>query len=63
MVEFDREKSREELRNRIYEALGVIRVYTKAPGKPADYKEPFTIPDGGTVEDLAAAFCQIVLAY
>jgi ribosome-interacting GTPase 1 len=33
--------------------LGVIRVYTKAPGKPAEYKSPFTIPAGGTVEDLA----------
>lgn len=53
LVEFEREESREALRNKLYEALGVIRVYTKAPGKPADYKEPFTIPRGGTVEDLA----------
>ncbi len=52
-VEFDREDSREALRNCFYEALDVIRVYTKAPGKPADYKNPFTIPRGGTVEDLA----------
>ena len=53
LVEFDREESRETLRNAFYEALGVIRVYTKAPGKPADYRDPFTIPQGGTVEDLA----------
>lgn len=53
LVEFDREDSRDDLRNRLYEALDVIRVYTKAPGKPADYKDPFTIPRGGTVEDLA----------
>jgi len=33
--------------------LNVIRVYTKAPGKPADYKDPYTLPVGGTVEDLA----------
>ncbi len=52
-VELDREESREELRNLIYESLGQIRVYTKAPGKPADYKSPFTIPVGGRVEDLA----------
>lgn len=52
-VEFDREDSREELRNLIYGMLGVIRVYTKAPGKPAEYKDPFTIPADGTVEDLA----------
>ena len=53
LVEFDEEDSREALRNAFYEALGVLRVYTKAPGKPADYKDPFTIPQGGTVEDLA----------
>ncbi|MCA9067975.1 MAG: TGS domain-containing protein, partial [Planctomycetaceae bacterium] len=53
LVEFDREDSGEELRNQFYQALDVIRVYTKAPGKPADYKDPFTIPRGGTVEDLA----------
>jgi uncharacterized protein len=53
-VEFDRPESTAELRNAIYRMLNVIRVYTKAPGKPADYKSPFTIPAGGTVEDLAA---------
>ncbi len=53
-VEFDRDDSREALRDRIFQMLGVIRVYTKAPGKPAEYKDPFTIPVGGTVEDLAA---------
>ena len=52
-VEFDRPESAEELRNRIYQSLNVIRVYTKAPGKKADYKDPYTIPAGGTVEDLA----------
>jgi ribosome-interacting GTPase 1 len=52
-VEFDREDSREALRNCFYESLDVIRIYTKAPGKPADYQAPFTIPKGGTVEDLA----------
>lgn len=53
-VEFDRAESREALRNCLYDALGLIRIYTKAPGKPADKKDPFTIPKGGTVEDLAA---------
>lgn len=52
-VELDRSESIEELRNTIYESLDVIRVYTKRPGKPADYNDPFTIPRGGTVEDLA----------
>ncbi len=52
-VEFDRPESVEELRTSIYRMLDVIRVYTKQPGKKAEYKEPFTIPAGGTVEDLA----------
>ncbi len=52
-VEFERPDSISLLRDRIFKMLGVIRVYTKAPGKPADYKSPFTIPAGGTVEDLA----------
>ena len=52
-VEFDREDSREELRELIFRSLGQLRVYTKAPGQPANYESPFTIPVGGTVEDLA----------
>eukprot|EP00913_Durusdinium_trenchii_P013337 g12518.t1 len=52
-VEFDRPESVEELRRRIYNTLGVIRVYTKAPGKKVEYVDPYTVPAGGTVEDLA----------
>jgi ribosome-interacting GTPase 1 len=33
--------------------LGVIRVYAKPPGKPADMAEPFTLPVGSTVMDMA----------
>jgi ribosome-interacting GTPase 1 len=53
-VEFDESGSREALRDRIFRATGMMRLYTKTPGKPADYTSPFTIPVGGTVEDLAA---------
>jgi ribosome-interacting GTPase 1 len=42
-----------ELRKEIYLALGVIRVYTKQPGKPAERKSPFTPPVGSTVAELA----------
>ena len=52
-VDLDQPADREELRNAIYRLLDVIRVYTKAPGKPPDDGDPFTIPRGGTVEDLA----------
>lgn len=53
LVEFDRPETVKALRDAIYSMLGVMRVYTKAPGKPADYKAPFTLPTGATVEDLA----------
>jgi uncharacterized protein len=52
-AELDDAASRESLRNEIVQALQLIRLYTKTPGKPADYSSPFTLPIGGTVEDLA----------
>lgn len=42
------------LARRTFEALDVVRVYTKQPGKPADKGSPFTLPRGSTVQDLAA---------
>ena len=33
--------------------LGLVRVYTKAPGKPAEMDRPFTIRAGATVLDVA----------
>jgi ribosome-interacting GTPase 1 len=44
----------EELRNALYQALNVIRVYTKQPGKPPDLTSPFTCPAGSTVVEMAA---------
>lgn len=52
-VQLDRTESVESLRRTIYDGLGVARIYTKRPGKPADYDAPFTIPRGGSVEDVA----------
>jgi len=43
----------ETLRAATYHLLGVLRVYTKVPGKPADRTKPFTLPIGSTVLDLA----------
>ncbi len=53
-VELDRTESRETLRDAIFQSLNIIRVYTKAPGQPAVYEEPYALRTGGTVEDLAA---------
>ena len=43
----------DSVRSAAYDALGVIRVYTKIPGKPADRSHPFTVPIGSTVLNLA----------
>ncbi len=40
-------------RQRIYAALGVIRVYARPPGKEPDLERPFVLKHGETVEDLA----------
>jgi ribosome-interacting GTPase 1 len=43
----------ESLRTATYHLLGVMRIYTKVPGKAADRAKPFTLPLGSTVLDLA----------
>ncbi len=37
----------------VYRLLDIVRVYAKRPGKPVDMKDPFTLPRGSTVTDLA----------
>ena len=37
----------------LFEALEVVRVYTKAPGRPPDFGQPFTVRRGDTVHDVA----------
>jgi len=45
----------EQFGRKIFELLGIIRIYAKPPGKPADMTDPFTLPTGSTVMDLAQA--------
>jgi hypothetical protein len=42
------------LKNRLWELLSVIRVYTKEPGRPVDKEKPYILPAGSTVNDLAS---------
>ena len=37
----------------LFAHLGIVRVYTKAPGKPADHTRPFALRRGQTVADVA----------
>ncbi len=43
----------DDLRRASYDLLGVMRIFTKLPGKPVDRSKPFTIPLGSSVLDLA----------
>ncbi|MEM5433395.1 TGS domain-containing protein [Cupriavidus oxalaticus] len=37
----------------LFRALSIVRVYTKAPGKPVDHSRPFAMRSGDTVLDVA----------
>jgi ribosome-interacting GTPase 1 len=41
------------LKNMIFEKLGVIRVYSKAPGKEVDRSSPFVVENGIKLDDFA----------
>jgi ribosome-interacting GTPase 1 len=43
----------EALKRRTYALLALVRVYTKQPGKPPDRGDPFAVPRGTTVAELA----------
>ncbi|MBI3013470.1 MAG: 50S ribosome-binding GTPase [Candidatus Tectomicrobia bacterium] len=45
----------EEFSKSVFEALEVIRVYSKPPGKPASLQEPIILPRGSQVAGLAAS--------
>jgi hypothetical protein len=37
----------------LFDMLGIVRVYTKLPGHPADHSRPFTLRSPATVRDVA----------
>ncbi len=48
-----KQRNIEQLKRLIVEELGIIRVYSKTPGKKADLEEPFVLKKESTVEDFA----------
>ncbi len=48
----------DDLGGLICRQLGIIRVYTRAPGKEPDYNAPFVLMKGDTIEDLAGKIHQ-----
>ncbi len=49
------ESYRATVKRAIFEVSGVIRVYSKPPGKPPDLSRPFVLKRGSTIRDLAEA--------
>ncbi len=47
------EESLEQLKMFLFQMMELIRIYTKAPSKKVDYSQPFVVPEGITVEELA----------
>jgi ribosome-interacting GTPase 1 len=45
----------EEFKRAIYQALNIIRVYTKTPGTKADLTDPMVLEKGSTLEEAAEA--------
>jgi len=45
------EKGLDTLKERLWEALGLIRIYMDKPGRGVDYEEPLIIREGETVDD------------
>lgn len=52
-VSVNEDPNLDELRRKIFNFLEIIRVYTKIPGKKADHGQPFVLPQGATVLEVA----------
>ena len=48
----------EQFKRMLFERLEIIRVYSKAPGREPDFKEPFILKKGDTVEKFAGKIHQ-----
>lgn len=48
----------EDFKKAVFQRLQLLRVYSKQPGKPLVKKDPFTVPDGSTIIDLAESIHQ-----
>lgn len=51
----------EDFRRGVFDVLHIMRVFTKQPGKEADLDEPFVLPVGSTVADLAGKIHKEIL--
>jgi ribosome-interacting GTPase 1 len=54
-VSVENSEGMDKLSEVLFRQLDIIRVYAKPPGKKPDMDEPFTLPAGSTVMDMATA--------
>lgn len=52
-ISVTKKRNFDNLKNRIFESLEIIRIYSKPPGKEPDLTKPFILKKGNTIEDLA----------
>jgi len=57
-VSAHRGENLEPMKRLMFEALEIVRVYTKKPGRPADKANPYILPKNSTVLELARAIHQ-----
>ena len=50
-ISAEEQKGLDALKERLWEELGLIRVYMDKPGRGVDYEEPLVLMSGSTVED------------
>jgi len=50
-ISAEKERGLEGLRERIYDTLGLVRIYMDKPGRGIDYDEPLMLREGATIED------------
>ncbi len=51
----------EQFKRTLFNVMGILRVFTKQPGKEADLGEPFVLPLASTVRDLAVKIHKEIL--
>jgi len=62
LVSTQQGKGMDELPERIFRSLNLVRVYSKVPGKKPDMDQPFVFPQGTTVLEVARAIHKEVAA-
>ncbi|WP_435153190.1 OBG GTPase family GTP-binding protein [Haladaptatus sp. DFWS20] len=50
-ISAEKEKGLDALREKIWDELGLMRIYMDKPGRGVDYEEPLVLPYGSTIED------------